>query len=212
MNKETLTPKINSTAKRLKIILKLLNDHGITQAEIANSANIDPAALSRLKSGKTKSIPANLVDTLQKRYYINPKYIYCTSDIMVDIMGKKLSALNDFVDSWDTVKKQGIINGENIIKDYLHFKMDKNLYDFLIEVNKAKLIVEEGFSSMYDEIENLKELYESDSKSQEYVVIPRNDFTNIVEEAARDIQYLNEIIDLTKHLIYLNESEITPTK
>lgn len=212
MNRETLTPKTDTQAKRFEDVLKFLDKRGITQAEIAKTANIDPAVLSRFKSGKTKSISVDLVNTLQNNYFINPRYISCDSDIMVDIMGKKLSALENFVDSWDTVVKQKMIRGERITKNYLHFTMDKNLYDFLIEVDKAQLISEEGISSLYNEINSLKELYESDPKPQEYVVIPKNDYAKIVKDYIDARQVVDEIMNFAEEEIFLEESEITLKK
>ena len=115
-----------------------------------------------------------------RKYNINPGYVRLNSDYMIDILGMKLSNFEAFVNSWDVVDKTTKdSNGKRIVEKYIHFTMDKNFYEFLIDVDKVHQVVKEGISDLSGEIEQLKEIFSGEPELQEYVLIPRNVFINI---------------------------------
>lgn len=83
--------------------------------------------------------------------------------------------------------------------------MDKNFYNFLVEVDTARLAVDSGISCLSDEIENLKELFSGEPDLQEYVLLPKNNFIEILEDNIRSRKSLNEIVSFSKYESYLDE-------
>ena len=111
---------------------------------------------------------------------------------MLDIFSEKLSNLQCFTDNnWDTVV------WSTPDTNYLHIKMDKHFYDFLIELDGAKSKVDDGYSSLPEETERLKELYDTDEPElQEYVILPRNEFIEIITDSENNRKCLSEVINL----------------
>ncbi len=95
-------------------------------------------------------------------------------------------------------------NRKKITNRYLHFTMNKNFYDFLIDIDVAKLACENGVSSLSDEISRIKELYDAEPDFQEFVVIPRNKFIEIVQECIDERKYLDEVLNIFQFSDYLN--------
>ena len=126
--------------------------------------------------------------------------------MMLDIYGKQLLNLISFTnEKWDTVFRTSTDeNGNEITNRYLHFTMNKNFYDFLLDVDVAKMACKKGVSSLSDEISRLKELYDAEPDLQEYVVIPRNEFSEIVQEHAAERKQLEEVLNLMQYSDYPN--------
>ena len=83
--------------------------------------------------------------------------------------------------------------------------MDKNFYNFLVDVDKARLAVDAGISCLSDEIENLKEIFSGEPDPQEYVLLPRNNFIEILEDNVKSRKSLYEIENFSEHESYLDE-------
>lgn len=185
---------------RLKIVFEYLKSAGISQRDIADQVDCNEDELSHLKSGKIKYIPDELLSKLHKAYNINPNYIRLRSDILLDMVGHKLEQFESFVDSWNTVKK-----GDH---EYLHITMDQNFYNFLIATDRAN-IVSTHKTTLEFEINSLKESNNLPSCPNEFVIIPRNNFIDIVQEASQEQKQLSEVIDLFEHLEYLGNEKAT---
>ena len=182
-------------AERMKNVFLALRGMGTTQKDIAAATGTDEIFLSQLKSGKIKSVVQDFIDILEEKYYINPYYLNGESKIMMSPHIEQLKYFDKAVEKWDTVKSSE--------QEYLHLSMDKLFYDFLLEVNKARLAVADGISSESAEIRNLAKLYEGEKDIQEFVLLPRNNFIEILSAAKEDRTKLEEVIDMWKHLDYL---------
>ena len=190
---------------RLKKVYEYLRLSGITQADLSKQLDVDESTLSHYVSDSSPhKISPSFLTKLHKKYNINPNYVYGSSDMMLDIYGKQLSNLISFTnEKWDTVFRTSTDeNGNEITNRYLHFTMNKNFYDFLLDVDVAKMACEKGVSSLSDEISRLKELYDAEPDLQEFVVIPRNEFTEIVQEHAAERKQLEEVLNLMQYSDY----------
>lgn len=193
---------------RLKNVFDYLRLSGTTQADISKKLDIDESTLSHyISDSSPHKISSDFLTRLHEVYNINPDYVYGNSTMMLDIYGKQLSNLISFTnEKWDTVSRTSIDqDGNETTNHYLHFTMDKNFYDFLMDVDVAKLACENGVSSLSDEIFRLKELYEAEPNMQEFVVIPRNKFTEIVQEHTRSREQLEEVINILQFSDYPDE-------
>jgi transcriptional regulator with XRE-family HTH domain len=188
---------LDEQRERLAKVFTYLKEHGNSQRDIADATDVDETFLSHLKSGKIKYIPDDFLNKLLTAYNISPRYIRLESEYILDITGTKLSNFEVFVDFWDVVEKG--------TDKYLHFSMDRNFYDFLLEVDKARLATDEGISSLDVEINNLKELYSGVPIPEEFVLIPRNNFIEIVQEAKEYHKKLNDVINLIEYSNYIKE-------
>lgn len=181
---------------RLDEVLKELKKRGIKQRELCEKANLDYSAISHYKSGKIKYIPDKFLETLYKYYGVNPAYIRLESKEMFDDKGEKYSHFEKVVEEWETVKSKD--------DKYLYLKMDKNFYDFLIEYDRYRKVAGEGISTE-DKIADLKTLYEGDPDIEEFVVLPRNIFFEIVGDTKKAEKSLEEIVDFSEHTALLDE-------
>jgi hypothetical protein len=74
--------------------------------------------------------------------------------------------------------------------------MDSNLYEFLLEVDNIRLA---GASGSIDEdvsIKNLKQLYSGSPVEQKYIVIPCDDFQEIIKTSKEHRKQLTEVLDI----------------
>jgi len=179
---------------RLKKVLEALKNRGITQKDIAIAINTDEVQLSQLKSGKIKNVPDAFINKLEEAYSINPYYISGESEIMIIPHIKKLQHFDQVVESWDTVKSSK--------KNYLRLEMDKNFYDFLLNVDKARLAVEDGISSEDAEIKNLSRVYTGKPDVQEFVLLPNNVLMSILSDTKEKRKTLEEVLDLFGYVDY----------
>ena len=192
---------LNEQRERLIQVFDYLRLIGVNQSAICeklskNKPNYDESQLSHIKSGKIKYIPDDLLERLHDIYNINPLYVRLESDFMLDTEWEKFKSFVNFVDTWDTVKR-----GD---KNYLHLTMDQSFYDFLISVDKANLI-KDNFKNFEKILENIKGKHQEDKGTSEYVLIPRNEFTQIVQSTVENRKQFNEIIDILEHSDYINE-------
>ena len=190
---------------RLKNVFDYLRLNGTTQADISKKLDIDESTLSHyISDSSPHKISSDFLTRLHDEYNINPNYVYGSSTMMLDTYGKQLSNLISFTnEKWDTVSRTSIDqDGNEKTNRYLHFTMDKNFYDFLMDADVAKLACENGVSSLSDEISRLKELYEAKSEMQEFVVIPRNKFTEIVRDYTEKRKQLEDVIDILQFSDY----------
>lgn len=192
--------------ERLSNVFEYLKKNGISQKEIADNVDVSPETLSQYKNGKIKYIPNTFLENISRVYNINPRYVRLDSGYMVDIPGIKLSNFEAFVDSWDVVDRTAMdSNGKCIVEKYLHFTMDKNFYEFLIDVDKARQVVKEGLSDLSGEIEQLKEIFSGEPELQEFVLIPRNIFINILNDLVQPRKALEEAFSLIDYGSYIEE-------
>lgn len=192
---------LNEQRERLIQVFDYLRLIGVNQSTICeklskNKPNYDESQLSHIKSGKIKYIPDDLLERLHDIYNINPLYVRLESDFMLDTEWEKFKSFVNFVDTWDTVKK-----GD---KNYLHLTMDQSFYDFLISVDKANLI-KDNFKNFEKILENIKGKHQENKGTSEYVVIPKNEFIQIVQSAVEDRKQFSEIIDILEYSDYINE-------
>lgn len=225
MSKQRNNPYLTEQIKRLENVFEYLNMKGITQARVIkkiqkeidrlyeeNKNNekvkvlnkINAGTISEYKNGKRKTIPDEFLEILHKEYNINPRYIRQESDLMLITINSKLKAFDELIKSWETVEKNST-NSEGIkeSKKYLHIKMDKNFYDFMLEYGDTLLpAVENGIVNLEDGIKTLEELFESKEDLQEFVLVPCKEFKQIVTENIAKQKYLHEVIDLIEHSAY----------
>ena len=127
---------------------------------------------------------------------------------MYDIPGIKYENFENFVDDWDLVEHEN--------EEYLHFKMDENFYNFLIEIYKlkeaffdsetSKKSTESTVSNTLKQMpeafkkasSSLMENYKDSNKSKEYVLIPADDEIKIATENVPKRKHLREVIDILK--------------
>ena len=186
------------TRKRLTAVLNALKKEGHTQAKIADELGINADNISSYKIGKTKEIPDAFLDGLQEKYFINPGYIRGTSELMYDMQGFRLTHFEKFADSWETVEQPVRSDaGEIEFEKFICLTMDKNFCDFLIEAEKAHDRANEGIRDEQKDLKNLSVTYSGESKPQEYLLIPRNNFSEMVEEFKRKKRTLEEVLDFS---------------
>lgn len=183
--------------ERLAKVFVFLKNKGYGQKEIAAKIGSDSYEISQLKSGVRKFIPDSILNGLREHYQINPEYIRCDSDIMIDIQGTRLESLEKLVESWDTVKKGN--------SKYLHITMDRNFYDFVLAVDKARLASDEGISSLDTEIKALSSIFNGKPDIQEFVLLPKNNFIEYLTDSAKAEKQLDEILEFSKLQDYLDE-------
>lgn len=192
--------------ERLSKVFEYLKKQGVSQREIAGNTDTDTVTLSHYKNGKIKYIPNTFLENMKAVYNINPRYIRLDSNCMVDIPGMKLSNFETFVDSWDVVNKTTMDSGGNrIVEKYLHFTMDKNFYEFLIDVDKARQVVNEGLSDLSGEIEELKEIFSGEPELREFVLVPRNFFIDMLTDLVKPYKEFEEVVDPVEYLSYIEE-------
>ena len=80
---------------------------------------------------------------------------------------------------------------------FICLTMDKNFCDFLIEAEKAHDRANEGIGDEQEDLKNLSVTYSGESKPQEYLLIPRNNFSEMVEEFKRKKRTLEEVLDFS---------------
>lgn len=161
---------------RFSNVLKALKNKGVSQRKIMDELELsfitDETYFSSIKSGKRKNIPDELITALHHKYNVNLAYLKMESDCIFDTYEAKIESFINIIDDWNVLKSDS--------NEYLHLTIDKNIVDLLIELYKVKKLTNEGISSFENEKESLKELYAADPNPKEYVLIPRNNFIEIV--------------------------------
>lgn len=181
----------NNTEKqreRFKEVLKILKKQGISQKMISDKLGRTEDYLSSLKSGKIQKIPDDVLSCLQENFNVNPAYVRGDSSFPLHDIGKPFEHFEKFAPEWETVK-----HGD---RSYLYLSMDSNLYEFLLEVDNIRLA---GASGSIDEdvsIKNLKQLYSGSPVEQKYIVIPCDDFQEIIKTSKEHRKQLTEVLDI----------------
>lgn len=193
--------------KHFENVLKLLKDKDSnnTQRNIIDTINLDfiqdESYFSELKSGKRKKIPEKLIKALHEKYNINPDYLKLESDCPFDDADYKLECFLKIVEDWNVLIS-------DTADKYLHLTLDRNFYDFLIAFDKAKEVTDEGFSSLEIEKKALTELYLTTPSPEEFVLIPRNNFLEILDDAISTDKKLTEVLDLIELAPYKDAKPI----
>ena len=185
---------IEEQRKQLISVIDYLKSTGITQKEIAFEIGVDNIYISHLRSGIVKYITPEVLEGMHDAYNINPQYITHGASNMFDVAGSKYEHFDNFVDSWDLVEHEN--------KDYLHFTMDENFYNFLISVYNIKEASQnsddakkmaEAFEKAF---ESLKENFSNSSIPKEYVLIPADDMIEIASDNISKRKSLSEVVDI----------------
>lgn len=179
-----------------QVIDNIMETEQISQSTIALEIDVSASLISKYRKGN-HTIPEYILDRLSEKYGINKDYVQLKSDKIRRPKSIMLNSLEGFVDSWETVTKED--------KQYLHLTLDRHFYDFLLDVDKAKLLCEEGISSFEEEVKNLDDIHSADPQLEEFVLIPRNNFIQILQEFTSNRKKLSEIIDLSEHENYIKE-------
>lgn len=191
----------NNLNERFSNVLKELKIKGVSQRKIMDELELDfitdETYFSSIKSGKRKNIPDDLIRALHQKFNINPAYLKMESDCIFDTNETKIENFMRIIDDWNVLKSNS--------NEYLHLTINKNVVDLLIELYKVKKITDEGISSFEQEKESLKELYNAGPDPKEYVLIPRNNFIDIVTDAVEKEKYLHEVINSALYSDYPSE-------
>lgn len=193
--------------KRFEHVLKLLKDKDAnnTQRNIIDTINLDfiqdESYFSELKSGKRKKIPEKLIKALHEKYNVNPDYLKLKCKCPFDDADYKLECFLKIVEDWNVLIS-------DTTDKYLHLTLDRNFYDFLIAFDKAKEVTDEGFSSLEIEKKTLTELYLTTPSPEEFVLIPRNNFLEILDDAISTDKKLTEVLDLIELAPYKDAKPI----
>lgn len=173
--------------KRIEIVFDYLKTKKqISQRDISDELSrinhkYDEQYLTKLKKGGIKKIPKDVIRVLHEKYGVNPKYLELESESMFSTLEIELKGLSDIVDEYKVIK------GDN--RDIICLKMNKSIYELIIELWNTKQIIEQnGISSYENEKNTLIDLFSSyQSKTEEYVLIPRSDFEKtILDDLERD--------------------------
>lgn len=185
---------IEEQRKQFIAVIDYLKSTGISQKEIAAKIGEDTIYISHLRSGDIKYITPNIIEGLHDAYNINPQFITHGASNMFDAAGLKYENFEKFVDNWDLVEHEN--------KEYLHFSMDENFYNFLIDVFNFKKTSSNSddakrMAEAFDKaIASLKENYPSSERLKEYVLIPADDMLDIADDNISKRKSLSEVIDI----------------
>lgn len=150
--------------------------------------------MSHLRSGTIKYITPEVLNGLKKSYKINPKYITHGASNMFDVAGAKYEHFDNFVDNWDLVEHEN--------KNYLHFTMDENFYNFLIEVYNLKEAssksddAERMAEAFQKALDSCKENFTNSNTPKEYVLIPADVMFDIAQDNINRRKALSEVVDI----------------
>lgn len=190
----------NKQKERLVEVIEYLKSIDITQKQICNATDISEQDLShyKKKDGKIKVIPNKFLEKLEETYSINIEFIRGTSKYMLNTRMLGFEHFEKFVDDWTTVKRKD--------NQYLYIEMEENFYNYLIDLDTLRKIEDMNQLKLEDEIKNLGKKYESDSVVREYVVLPKNNFIEIVQEYMEVEKTFNSLVSLSEYKDVLEEN------
>lgn len=197
---------------RFAHVLEYLEGKNISQSQVAKTLDdnlniaIDSAKISHYKSGKQN--PTNeVIEAMHEHFGINPDYLNETSDVLLDKAGLLLEKFNSIFKNWSTTEKIYTNDkGEQVLDTYLHLTMNEAEYNFLKTVDHAKFLKDQGMKSFDEELEQCKkECHNASSNLQEYVLIPRDCFVEIITAEIRNRKLFDELINLENHFHYCDE-------
>ena len=175
-------------------VIEHLIQTGKNQKDIAQKIGLTTYDISHLMSGSIKKISQEIIDNLHAEFNINPNFILKGASNMYDIPGIKYENFENFVDTWDLVDYEK--------KEYLHFSIDENFYQFLIDVYKLKEIstlsnnTEKMVDAFNKAFESLKENFSASNSSKEYVLLPADDMIEIASANISKRKNLNDVLDI----------------
>lgn len=190
----------NKQKERLVEVIEYLKSMDITQKEICKATDISEQDLShyKRKNGKIKVIPDTFLEKLETVYSINKEYIRGTSKYKLNTRLLGFEHFEKFVDDWTTVKRKD--------NQYLYIEMEENFYNYLIELDKLRKIEDKNQLQLDDEIKTLGKKYENYSMVREYIVLPKNNFIEIVQEYVEDEKTFDSLISLFEYKDVLEEN------
>lgn len=185
---------IEKQRHQLTEVINYLKNSGLKQKDIACEIGVDSIYIAHLRSGIIKNIPSEVIEGLHDAFNINPRYITHGASNMFDTKTMKYENFDCFIDSWD------LIEHEN--KPYLHFFMDENFYNFLINVFNLK-----EASSKTADYQKIAEAFEKALKEnsttisipKEYVLIPADDMLEIAKNNINERKNLNEVMNILEY-------------
>lgn len=192
--------------ERMSKVIKELHEKGETNQAIAerltnapnSSKDISPNLISKY-CRSVKKIPEDVLTLLHQVYCVNPDYIKGNSDKMFDEASLKYSLLQELVYDWQILEYE---EGER----FLHFRLDKNFFQYLLDIGHSEILQEEGMLSYEEEEAKIREKYNrSHEEIEEYVLLPRNRFIEIITEDKSELKYFSELIDTIQYQDYLND-------
>ena len=183
-------------AKMFDNVITYLMECRKKNSDIAKNLGRNDSDISNMRKGKKiKHIPDEVLIRLHEHYNINPSYIREGVGGMFDVPSIKYNNFNEFVTSWDLVEYEE--------KSYLHFTMDAQFYDFLIELYNQQELTQAMNSehkkadALKKTIEALKKNFSPVPNNKEYVLIPADDVLEIVENNAEiRKKNLNEVLNV----------------
>lgn len=179
-----------------KVIDYIKGKKDMSQNAIALDIDVSESSISKYRTGNT-FIPQYVLVKLSEKFGINPKFVRLESDYICRPNSIMLNSLEEIVDSWNTIEKGN--------KKYLHLVLDRNFYNFLLRVDMARLYSEETLSSFEEEVKKLDDIHTSKPQLEEFVLIPRNNFIEIIQEFTTNRKKFAEIIDLSEHENYAKD-------
>lgn len=185
MNKDEI---VNEQRKRFRTVLELLKKRGVSQKKICDKLNRTEDYLSSLKYGKIKYIPDEVLEVLETNYNVDPAYIRLDSTTPFFDISKLFEHFEKFVSDWETVKHGG--------KSYLYLTMDRNLYEFLLEVDNVNLADDSGSIDKSASMKKLTAAFSGIRQKRKYVLIPCDSLLEIATTAQAQRKQLSEVLDL----------------
>ncbi len=160
--------------------------------EKVDGLTIDGPKMTQYKT-TYKEIPKEVIDALEEIYNVNPKYFDGITDSIFDDAKVDFITFGKIFKGWTTVRK------EDRNESYIFLKMDANLYDFLSEYDFVSNLEKNEQINVEAEYQILKDTYNNSDKSdlQEYVLIPRNVFNEIVDDEKKKKKFFDEVLDLS---------------
>lgn len=176
-------------------VIDYLKSRGIKQKDIGAKIGLDSSSISKLCSGEIKYISDSVLENLHVEFNINPNFIRYNSEFIIDIPQLKFEGFESFVEEWEVVDYKE--------KSYLHFSMDENFYNFLLEVYTLKENLpttedNKAPNAFLSAFESLKRSYSTKANSKNYVLIPSDDYKKISKANKHRRKALNEVIDIIK--------------
>ena len=125
---------------------------------------------SKLIKGE-RPIPDKLLRILQKEYYINPDYILCKSDSILDTLPYKFNHFLKFVDRWFAVFDNA--DSSDSQEAFLHIEIDRNFYDFILS-NSHFSLYQSGEDLNYKDtiIYDKSDLKNKKSIPEDFMILP----------------------------------------
>lgn len=188
---------ISQRKERYEKVFSYLKKQGFSQYKIAEMIDYDYTYINKIKKLKVEASD-KVIKRLNEKFGINPDYLNGTSDIMIDINGSKLDSLEKIVNNWQTV--------EGKRNNYLHLIMDENFYKFLLDVDLEKL--KEHSADLKERIDVLKARYSNTENLQEFVLVPRNEFMEIVSDNKKSRKHISELIDTIQYEDIIETSNV----